>query len=122
MLFKCLSYPVAYPRTTLTYGNGRNDLWIGRITNQMFRQTDCLIVIFKASMENQREVFGLAKQMEKLSTETKLLAVVAADSFVDEQQFVNISFNTLIFQIKAGSSRYSVTNDISLSLTFYNIL
>ena len=72
MLIKCLSSPLAYPRTSLTYGHGRHDLWMGRITKQMFRQTHCLIVISKSSMENQREVFSLAKQIEKLPTETKL--------------------------------------------------
>ena len=74
----------------------------------MLGQTQCLIVIYKPSLKTQGDIFSLAQETEKYSTETKLLVVVtAADFHVDDKQFLNISVNTLVFQIKAGGSRHS---------------
>ena len=106
MFVACISSPVAYPRTSFIY---EDDLWMGRITKQMLQQTHCLIVISQTSLKNPGHVLNLSKQIEKYSTETKLMVVVTAPDFVvDDKQFLNISINTLIFQIKAGRSRSSV--------------
>ena len=68
----------------------------------MFHNSNCLVVISKISMKNQVEVFNIAKQMKNLSTETKLMVIIGADSQIDARQFVNISINTLLFKISSG--------------------
>ena len=76
-----------------------------RITKQMLQQTHCLIGIFKTSLKNQGNVFSLVKQIEKYSTETKLIVVITAPDFlVNDKQFLNISVNTLVFHMKAGAA------------------
>ena len=68
----------------------------------MFEHSHCVLVISKTSVKNQKEVFNIARQFQKLSVETKLMAVIAADTLMDEKQFFNISVHTLLFQITAG--------------------
>ena len=68
----------------------------------MFEHSHCLIVISKTSIENQKEVFSIARLFQKLTIETKVMAVIAADSLVDEKQYFNISVHALLFQITAG--------------------
>ena len=56
--------------------------------------------------------------METYSTETKLLALIATDYLVDEMQFLNMTVNTLIFQMKSGGSKLSVKISITSSIRF----
>ena len=93
---------VAYPRTSLSFEEGKHELWISKISGSMFHHSTCLVVISKTSMKNQREVFKLAKQFEGLSTETKLMVVIAEESQINAKQFSNTQINTLLFKIGSG--------------------
>ena len=89
-------------RTSITFENGRNDLWIGKITKEMFPKTHCLLIFYKTSKNSTKDIFEIVKRLELMPTETKLLSVVS-DLPLVEEQFMKISVNTLIFQTKTGT-------------------
>ena len=70
----------------------------------MMWQTNCLIAIWKSTPKSQGNLFRLAKKIEKFSSESKLMIVVATDFTMDQKYLHNITINTLLFQIKDGKS------------------
>ena len=67
----------------------------------MFPKTHCLLVFYKTYKTNDKEIFEIVKRLQRMPTETKLLSVIS-DLPMGEEQFMNISVNTLIFQTKIG--------------------
>ena len=94
-----LPFPLGYARTSIIY---EHISWIGREENQIFQKTQCLIFILKISSKPLTNIFSLARRVLKYPAETKLLAILDYDSVVYKKQLLNISVNTLIFQMKTG--------------------
>ena len=102
MLIKWHLSAVDYPRSSLIF---EHDLPTGIISEPLFWQTHCLLVIYKTTPKNQGFPFSLAKKIEKFSTETKLMIVVDTDFIRDQTHLRNISINTILFKMKDGESR-----------------
>ena len=103
-----LSFPLEYVRSSFIY---ENDLWIGRIENQMLQNTQCMIFIVKVSLKTQTNIVSLARGVTRYPTETKFLALLDYDSVVDKKQLLNISVNSMIFQMESGGNMNMMTRN-----------
>ena len=109
---------VEYVRTSIIY---ENNSWIGRIENQMFQKTQCLLFILRISLKSQTNFVSLARGVARYPTETKLLALLDFDSIADKEQLVNISVSTLIFQMNTDeimTERNGTSKDVIIAEEF----
>ena len=85
---------------------------MGREENKMFQKTHCMIFILKISLNPLTNILSLARRVKRYPPETKLLAILDYDSIVYKKQLLNISVNTLIFQMeKNGTSKDIISTE-----------